>query len=151
MSELENKSEGEFLFYRSNDGSVKVQIVLGDETVWASQKTMAEIFNTTKQNVSEHLNNIFKTSELSENSVVRKIFTTASDNKKYSTNFYNLDAIIALGYRINSYEATQFRIWATKVLKEYMIKGFSIDDERLKQGKQLFGKDYFEELLEQRI
>ncbi len=146
MDNIDNTSD--FLFYSSNDGKVKVQIILGDETVWATQKTLGELFDTTKQNISDHLQNIFKTKELEENSVVRKILTTASDGKNYPTNFYNLDAIIALGYRVNSYQATQFRIWATKVLKEYLIKGFALDDERLKQGNKLFNKDYLSELLE---
>lgn len=148
MSAKENNDAGEFLFYKSKDGSVKVQIILGEETVWASQKTIAEIFGVQRPAITKHLSNIFQEKELLESSVSSILEHTATDGKKYKTNFYNLDAIIAVGYRVNSYEATQFRIWATKVLKEYMIKGFALDDERLKQGKQLFGKDYFEELLE---
>jgi hypothetical protein len=137
-----------FLFYAANDGAVKVQVLLGDETVWSSQRGMSEIFGVDVRTVNEHLQNIFKGGELDENSVIRKIRTTASDGKSYDINFYNLDAIISVGYRVNSYQATQFRKWATGVLKEYLIKGFTLDDERLKQGNQLFGKDYFDELLD---
>jgi hypothetical protein len=148
MSDIDTNYESEFLFYNSNNGSVKVQIILGNETVFASQKTIAELFGVQRPAITKHLLNIFEENELQENSVSSILEHTAPDGKKYKTTFYNLDAIIAVGYRVNSYEATQFRIWATKVLKEYMIKGFSLDDERLKQGKQLFGKDYFDELLE---
>lgn len=146
MDNIQNTSD--FLFYQGSDGKIKVQIVLGDETVWATQSSIGEIFDTTKQNISQHLKNIFEEGELDFNQVVKKIFTTASDGKKYETSFYNLDAIISIGYRVSSYQATQFRIWATSVLKEYMIKGFALDDDRLKQGKEMFGKDYFDELLE---
>ncbi len=137
-----------FLFYESENGSIKVQIVAENETVWASQKGMAEIFDVDVRTVSEHLQNIFKSNELNEVSVIRNFRITASDGKNYETNFYNLDAVISVGYRVNSYQATQFRRWATRILKEYLIKGFALDDERLKQGKKLFGKDYFDELLE---
>jgi hypothetical protein len=139
-----------FLFYASSDGSIKVQVMVEDETVWASQKGMAEIFGVDVRTVSEHLHNIFGSGELDElsNSVLRKFRITASDGKAYETGFYSLDAIISVGYRVNSHQATQFRQWATKVLKSYLIKGFAVDEDRLKQGKQLFGKDYFEELLE---
>lgn len=109
---------------------------------------MAELFATSKQNISYHLNNCFSEGELEQNSVVKEILTTATDGKNYRTNFYSLDAIISVGYRVNSRRATQFRIWATNVLKEYIKKGFVLDDERLKQGEQVFGKDYFKELLE---
>ena len=129
-----------FLFYSSDDGSIKVQVAVGNETVWASQKGMAEIFDVDVRTVNEHLLNIFKSNELDELSVIRKFRITASDGKNYDTNLYNLDAIISVGYRINSYQATQFRKWATKILKEYLIKGFALNDERLKQGNQLFGK-----------
>ena len=138
----------QFLFYASDSGSVKVQVMLEDETVWATQQEMADIFETTKQNISYHITNIFSEGELIENSVVKEILTTAFDNKAYKTKYYNLDAIISVGYRISSYKATQFRKWATTVLKEYLIKGFVLDDERLKQSSQVFGKDYFDELLE---
>lgn len=136
-------STSPFLFYEG-----KVQVVVQDETIWASQKGMAEIFDVTVQNISQHLQKIFATNELSENGVIKKFLITASDGKDYETAYYNLDAIISIGYRVNSYQATQFRRWATTVLKSYLIKGFALDDERLKQGKQVFGKDYFEELLE---
>lgn len=119
-----------------------------DETIWASQKGMAEIFDVTVQNISQHLQNIFASQELSEKGVIKKFLITANDGKEYETAYYSLDAIISVGYRVNSYQATQFRRWATTVLKSYLIKGFALDDERLKQGKQVFGKDYFEELLE---
>jgi Virulence protein len=145
-NELENYSQ--FLFYQGNNGKVKVQVILGDETIWATQASMAEIFETSRENITLHLKNIFQSGELDEEAVCKKILHTANDGKRYNTNFYNLDVIISVGYRVNSPKATQFRIWATSVLKEYMIKGFALDDERLKQGKEAFGKDYFEELLE---
>lgn len=137
-----------FILYDAAEGGVKVQVAVEDETIWASQKGMAEIFDVDVRTVNEHLQNIFKSNELSEQSVIRNFRITAADNKNYDTNFYSLDAIISVGYRVNSYQATQFRRWATGVLKSYMIKGFALDDERLKQGKQVFGKDYFDELLE---
>jgi len=137
-----------FMFYEASDGAIKVQVALENETVWASQKGMAEIFDVEVQNISQHLQNIFKSNELAEESVIKKFLITASDGKRYETNFYSLDAIISVGYRVNSYQATQFRRWATTVLKSYLIKGFTLDDERLKQAKKIFGKDYFEELLE---
>jgi len=116
--------------------------------VWASQKGMGEIFNVESNTINYHLKEIFVSNELDESSVTRKIRVTAADGKNYDTNFYNLDAIISVGYRVNSHQATQFRKWATTVLKTYLIKGFALDDDRLKQGGQLFGKDYFNELLE---
>ena len=137
-----------FLFYSSSDGSIKVQVAVGDETVWASQKGMAELFDVDVRTINEHLQNIFKSSELDEISVIRKFRITASDGKSYDTKFYDLDAIISVGYRVNSYKATQFRKWATTVLREYLIKGYVLNDDRLKQGNQLFGKDYFDDLLE---
>lgn len=137
-----------FLFYAGDGGAIKVQVLVEDETIWASQSGIAEIFDTAKQNVSYHLSNIFSDLELDQQSVVKEILTTAADGKRYMTAFYNLDAVISVGYRINSYRATQFRVWATSVLREYMTKGFALDDDRLKQGKQLFGKDYFDELLD---
>ena len=137
-----------FLFYSGGDGSIKIQVILGDETVWLSQRSMAEVFGVDVRTISYHLGEIFKSGELNENSVIQKIWITASDGKKYNTNFYNIDAIISVGYRVNSQEATQFRIWATSVLREYLIKGFALDDDRLKQGKNYFGKDYFDELVE---
>lgn len=137
-----------FLFYGSSDGAIRVQVAVENETVWASQKGMAEIFEVTVQNISQHLQAIFDSNELSQEAVIKKYLITAADGKDYETSFYNLDAIISVGYRVNSYQATQFRRWATTVLKSYLIKGFALDDERLKQGSQIFGKDYFDELLE---
>ncbi|MCR9101907.1 MAG: virulence RhuM family protein [bacterium] len=139
--------ESDIILYRTPDGAVKVEIRFEDETFWLTQKKLAELFGVEVQTINYHLKEIFKSAELEEDSVIRKIRITAQDGKKYLTNFYNLDAIIAVGYRVNSYQATQFRIWATKVLREYLIKGFVMDDERLKQGKR-FDKDYFDELLE---
>jgi hypothetical protein len=144
--EIEKQSD--FLFYTSGQGDVKVEVILKDENVWLPQKGMAMLFNTQRPAITKHLKNIFETGELDEESVSSILEHTAADGKVYETKFYNLDAIIAVGYRVNSYQATQFRKWATAVLKEYMIKGFALDDERLKQGKRLFGKDYFDELLE---
>ena len=138
----------QFLFYAASDGAIKVQVILGDETVWASQKGMGEIFNVESNTINYHLKEIFTSRELDETAVTRKIRVTAFDGKNYDTNFYNLDAIISVSYRVNSHQATQFRKWATTVIKSYLIKGFALDDDRLKQGGQLFGKDYFNELLE---
>lgn len=137
-----------FLMYQSADEEVSINAMVEDETIWLTQKGMAELFQTSKQSISYHVNNCFNEGELNRNSVVKEFLTTAADGKEYVTQFYNLDAIISVGYRINSRRATHFRIWATGVLKEYMIKGFVLDDERLKQGKTAFGKDYFRELLE---
>lgn len=142
------------VLYRSDEGDVSVNAYIKDETLWITQKAMAELFGVDKSGISRHLKNIFETHELDEQVVVVKIATTtphgAIDGKTQTkdTNYYNLDAIISVGYRVNSKRATQFRIWATKVLKEYMQKGFVLDDERLAQGKTAFGKDYFRELLE---
>ena len=136
-----------FLLYTGNDGKVNVDVFVQDETIWLTQKAISELYGVQRPAITKHLNNIFDCGELQEDSVSSILEHTASDGKKYKTKFYNLDAIISVGYRVNSYQATQFRIWATKTLKEYIIKGFVMDDERLKQGK-LFGKDYFEELLE---
>ena len=141
-------SNSHFLFYASSDGTVKVQVLVGSETVWASQRGMSEIFGVGVPTINEHLQNIFKSSELEESTVIRNFRTPAVDGKNYDTNFYNLDAIISVGYRVNSLQATQFRKWATSVLRDFLIKGFALDDDRLKQGNQLFGKDYFDELLE---
>lgn len=134
--------------YTADDSDVTVNAILKDETIWLSQKGMAELFGCSSDNISLHLKNIFSEKELQKDSVTEKISVTAADGKRYLTQFYSLDAIISVGYRVNSKRATHFRIWATKVLKEYMIKGFALDDERLKQGKTAFGKDYFRELLE---
>ena len=137
------------LLYYGDGGAVSIEVIIDkeNETMWATQKTIASLFKVSKQNISYHLKDIFETGELDENSVVKEILTTAQDNKKYLTKFYNLDVIISVGYRVNSKNATQFRIWATKTLKEYIVKGFVLDDELLKNGTR-FGKDYFDELLE---
>ena len=137
-----------FLIYKSEEEDISVDAVVKDESIWLSQKGMAELFGCSPDNISLHLKNIFADGELDRMAVTEKISATAADGKKYLTQFYNLDAIISVGYRVNSRRATHFRIWATGVLKEYMIKGFVLDDERLKQGKTAFGKDYFRELLE---
>ncbi len=139
---------GEILLYQTSDGDVRVECLFRDETIWLTQKAIAALFGAERSVVTKHLGNIFKEGELVEESVCAKFAHTAADGKNYATKYYNLDAIIAVGYRVNSYQATQFRIWATKTLKEFIIKGFVLDDERLKQGGQLFGKDYFDELLE---
>ena len=137
-----------FLIYNTPDEDVSIRAAVKDESIWLTQKAMAELFGCSTDNISLHLKNIFSEGELDKNSVTEKISATASDRKKYLMQFYNLDAIISVGYRVNSRKATNFRIWATGILKEYMIKGFAMDDERLKQGKTAFGKDYFKELLE---
>lgn len=137
-----------FLVYNTPDKDIKVNAVIKDDTIWLTQKSMAELFGVQTPAISKHLKNIFEEGELEEKSVISILETTAADGKNYPTNFYNLDAIISVGYRVNSLQATHFRIWATKVLKEYIQKGFVLDDERLKQGKTVFGKDYFRELLE---
>ena len=137
-----------FLIYKSEEEDVSVDAVVMNESIWLSQKGMAELFACSTDNISLHLKNIFADGELPRDAVTEKISATAADGKKYLTQFYNLDAIISVGYRVNSRRATHFRIWATGILKEYMIKGFVLDDDRLKQGKTAFGKDYFRELLE---
>lgn len=149
MSGLEEQSK--FMFYTSDSGVTNIKVILGEDTVWVSQLGMAEIFDTTKQVISYHLNNIYKESELNKFATVKEILTVQKEgtrNVQRNIEFYNLDAIISVGYRVNSNKATLFRIWATSVLKEYLVKGFSLDDDRLKQGKNLFDKDYFDELIE---
>jgi len=148
VTQISEAMNSKFMFYASDNGALKIQVILNDETVWASQKSMAEIFNVDVRTISEHLQNIFKSEELNESTTIRKFRIVVDSGNDYNVNFYNLDAIISVGYRVNSYQATQFRKWATSVLKEYLIKGFTLDDERLKQANQLFGKDYFDELLE---
>ena len=138
----------EILFYKTDSGDVKVEILLYQENLWLTQAKMAELFEVQKAAVSKHLKNIFVSGELMEDSVVSVLETTAADGKKYPTRYYNLDAIIAVGYRVNSKKATMFRIWANRILKEYIIKGYVMDDERLKEPQNFFGKDYFEEQLE---
>ena len=138
---------GEILLYNSGSEKEFVSVVFQDETFWLSQKGMAELFETSKQNISLHLKNCFDEEELDKEAVVKDFLTTASDGKKYKTQHYNLDAIIAVGYRVNSKKATRFRQWATKTLKEYITKGFVLNDELMKNGRP-FGRDYFDELLE---
>lgn len=146
--ELTAKGETtEFLLYTSPQGRIKVEVFLHKENIWLTQDRMAELFDVQRPAITKHLINIFESGELDEKSVSSILEHTASDGKTYKTKFYNLDAIISVGYRVNSSKATQFRIWATKILKEYILKGFTLDDERLKNG-QYFGKDYFAELLE---
>ncbi|CAG0998945.1 hypothetical protein FLAV_02807 [Flavobacteriales bacterium] len=137
----------DIIFYTTPQGNVSIEVFYNNDTFWLTQKAMAELFGVKVPAISKHLSNIFETNELEEISVISILETTASDGKNYKTSYYSLDAIIAVGYRVNSHQATQFRIWATKTLKEFIIKGFVLDDERLKQGKR-FGKDYFDELLE---
>ena len=140
--------ELEFLLYALPDEDGKVQVVVKDETLWCTQKAMAQLFGVGIPAISKHLKNIFEEGELNAVSVISKMETTAADGKSYNTSFYNLDAIISVGYRVNSSKATHFRQWATNVLKEYIRKGFVLDDERMKRGSAAFGKDYFKELLE---
>ncbi len=145
-------SEGQqFLLYTAPDGAVRVEVYFKDETVWLSQKALAELFGVKVPAINKHLKNIFESGELDREATVSKMEIVRPEGAREvarAVEFYNLDAIIAVGYRVNSYQATQFRIWATKTLREFIIKGFVLDDERLKQGKRLFGKDYFDELLE---
>ena len=140
--------QNRFLLYTAPNGAVKVDVFFKDETVWLTQKALSELFGVKVPAINKHLKNIFDSGELRESSVISILETTAADGKNYQTRYYNLDAIIAVGYRVNSFQATQFRIWATQTLREFIIKGFVMDDERLKQGKRVFGKDYFDELLE---
>jgi len=147
MSQAGLPENAEILLYGTEDGTVKVDVLYRDESFWLTQKRMAELFGVQRPAITKHLRNIFETRELEENAVCSILEHTAADGKTYRTQYYNLDAIIAVGYRVNSRQATQFRIWATQTLKEFIIKGFVLDDERLKQG-QRFGQDYFDELLE---
>jgi hypothetical protein len=143
--------QNQFLLYTAPDGAVKVDVFFKDETVWLTQKALAELFGVKVPAVNKHLKNIFDSGELTREATVSKMEIVRAEGGRdvaREVEFYNLDAIIAVGYRVNSYQATQFRIWATKTLREFIIKGFVLDDERLKQGKQVFGKDYFDELLE---
>jgi hypothetical protein len=142
----DKNTSSELLFYSSDDGKSKIEVRLENETVWLSQTQMLELFQTTKQNVSLHIKNVFAEGELDENSVVKEYLTTAADGKKYRTKYYNLDVIISVGYRVKSHRGTQFRIWATQQLKEYIIKGFVLNDERLKETG--LTNQYFEELFE---
>lgn len=151
MTDHLTPNQSEFLLYVSQSGKVKVDVLLQDETVWLTQKSMQELFGKDKRTISEHIGNVFEEGELDRTSTVRNFRTVRVEGTREVTrtlDFFNLDVIISVGYRVKSQQGTQFRIWATKVLREYIIKGFTMDDERLKQGSALFGKDYFDELLE---
>lgn len=151
MSNIEPPDMSNFLFYSAEDGSVKVQVMFKNDTVWATQKSMAEIFDVEIPAISKHINNIYAENELIKSTTISKMEIVQQEGQrrvKRQLEFYNLDMLIAVGYRVNSLKATQFRIWATEILREYLVKGFVLDDERLKQGSQIFGKDYFDELLE---
>ncbi|WP_259680909.1 virulence RhuM family protein [Limosilactobacillus fermentum] len=140
-----------FLLYKNGDTDISINVIISDDTIWATQKSMASLFGKGTSTINEHLKEIYNSQELVPDSTIRKFRIVQNEGNRQvsrSINFYNLDAIISVGYRVNSLQATRFRQWATKVLKEYMIKGFAMDDERLKQGETLLGKDYFEELLE---
>ena len=142
-SNLHKDKNNQIIIYNTEDGETKIEVRMKDETVWLSQKQMAELFDKDRKTITEHIQNAFKEGELVENSVCRKSQHTAEDGKIYSVNFYNLDVIISVGYRVKSLRGTQFRIWATQKLKEYIIKGFVMDDERLAEGR--VKKTYFEE------
>jgi hypothetical protein len=147
VTDAERPNEGELILYQTQEGTVRIEVLYQSETFWLNQKRIGELFGVNIRTISEHFRNIFASGELDEQSVLRKIRTTAADGKNYRVSFYNLDAIISVGYRVNSTQATQFRIWATRTLREFVIKGFVLDDERLKLNKR-FGKDYFDELLQ---
>lgn len=142
------KDEIQFILYNLPDEDGKVQVIIRDETLWCTQKAMAQLFGVDRTVVSKHLKNIFESAELQQDSVCAKFTHTAEDGKIYNTQFYNLDVVIAVGYRVNSLQATRFRQWTTKILNEYIKKGFVLNDDRLKQGETVFGQDYFQELLE---
>ncbi|KKQ18848.1 MAG: hypothetical protein US31_C0001G0035 [Berkelbacteria bacterium GW2011_GWA1_36_9] len=144
---IKENSFTEFLLYTTPNGKIKVEIFLRNENIWLTQEKIALLFGVQRPAITKHLKNIFKSMELNEDSVSSILEHTADDSKSYKTRFYNLDAILSVGYRVNSIQATQFRIWATERLKEYIIKGFTMDDERLKDPYNIFGKDYFEEQL----
>lgn len=141
------QNETSILIYQTEEGNTKIDVRLENETVWMTQKAIAELYQSTKQNISFHVKNIFEEKELDEISVVKFYLTTAKDGKKYNTKHYNLEMIIAIGYRVRSHRGTQFRKWATERLNEYLVKGFTMDDDRLKEMRN-FGQDYFDELLE---
>ncbi len=145
-----DNQQNNFLIYSTPNNNVRVDVFVQDETVWLTQKSLAELFDTSTQNITTHLKNIYEDAELQEDATCKEILQVQIEGTREvsrKTKFYNLDAIISVGYRVNSSKATQFRIWATQTLKEYIIKGFVLDDNRLKQGQTLFGKDYFKELL----
>lgn len=150
QKEIKSKDEqnNQIIIYSTPDGEMKLEVKLENETVWLSQKQMAELFNKDVRTISLHIQNVFNEAELSENSVIQESWITAADGKKYKTNLYNLDVIISVGYRVNSLRGTQFRIWATQKLREYIVKGFVLDDERLADGR--VKRPYFQEL-EERI
>lgn len=145
MSNKLLKNDNDIIMYTTDDGQVKIEVRLEDENVWLTQSAMVELFNTTKQNISLHIKNIFEENELDENSVVKENLTTASDGKNYKTKLYNLDLIISVGYRVKSIRGTQFRIWANKLIKEYLIRGYNLNVDRFKNNG---GGVYFEEVLE---
>ena len=142
------EEQSNFLLYTGNDGAVKVDVFIQNETLWLTQAQIAELFGVQRPAITKHLSNIFKSDELDENSVCSILEHTAKDEKSYKTKYYNVDAILSIGYRVNSMQATHFRQWASARLKEFIIKGFTMDDERLKNPNQPFGKDYFDEQLE---
>lgn len=147
---MDNKligTENDIVFYKKKNGDTNIELLINGETLWVSQKTMAQIFEIDRTVITKHLKNIFSDGELDKNQVCAKFAHTANDGKNYNTEFYNLDAIISVGYRVNSKKATEFRIWATKILKEYMIKGFALDDDRFLKGGKV-NQQYFDELLE---
>lgn len=151
MEENLSHNQSEFLLYTSQNGEVKVDVLLQSETVWLTQKAMQLLFGKDKRTISEHIGNVYKEGEVERESTVRNFRTVQQEGARQvarNLEYYNLDVIISVGYRVKSQQGTQFRIWATKILREYIIKGFAMDDARLKQGTALFGKDYFDELLE---
>lgn len=147
MENMNELNTNKFLIYKNDSDEIIVDAIFKDETLWVTQKTMSEIFDIDRTVVTKHLKNIFEQEELVKERVCAKIAHAAADGKKYNTDFYNLDAIISVGYRVNSKKATEFRIWATKILKEYMTKGFALNDERFIKGNKYDAK-YFDELLE---
>ena len=142
---MKEEPQNEIIIYQNTNGNIKIDVHLVDETVWLNQAQMAQLFNKGRTTVTEHIQNIFKEEELDENSVCRKFRHTAEDGKTYDTNYYNLDVIISVGYRVKSLQGTQFRIWATQRLKEFIVKGFALNDDRFKQGNSM---NYFNELQE---
>ncbi len=145
MADTENRSQ--IVLYQTQDGRRRIEVRLQDETVWLSQKLMADLFQTSKQNICLHLKKIFEDEELDEERVVKEYLTTATDGKSYQTKFYNLEAIVAVGFRVRSRRGTEFRKWATERLNEFLVKGFIMDDDRLKEVTNI-GSDYFDEMLE---